>query len=346
MNTRFKIILLFLSAVCIIIINRPLHAVQKTCRSGPVQAVVSIDPDEIDIGDNVKLELTVTAEPGVEVLMPEFGQMLGRFTIHDFTTLESVDEQGRNVIKQQYMLQTRRSGEQYIVPLLIEFVDHRPGRKSAPDDLDAYELLTERISFNVNSVLPKDALADLHPPLDTLPQIVADTGRKRNWMITVALVLTAVTAAAGLILRLKKGKLAAKRSAFQIALKRLEQLVTQPHGQPDEIEQFFVELSSIIRQYLEQRFRLRAPELTTEEFLVLISRSPDMSDEHQVLLRDFLHRADLVKFARFTPSENDIHLSIEAARKFLHETRPDEDKNTEPDTAHERRQRPAVTSAA
>jgi hypothetical protein len=39
------------------------------------------------------------------------------------------------------------------------------------------------------------------------------------------------------------------------------------------------------------------------------------------LLRDFLRQADLVKFAGVQPSSEDIEQSINAARRFMDETR-------------------------
>ena len=47
---------------------------------------------------------------------------------------------------------------------MIEFVDRRPGADAAPQGLDAYGLLTERLAFEVESVLPEDAEVDLPPP--------------------------------------------------------------------------------------------------------------------------------------------------------------------------------------
>jgi hypothetical protein len=72
---------------------------------------------------------------------------------------------------------------------------------------------------------------------------------------------------------------------------------------------------------LEDRFELRAPELTTEEFLASVGESPDLSRDHQNLLREFLRQADLVKFAGVQPSSQDIQRSVDAARRFLEETR-------------------------
>ena len=114
---------------------------------------------------------------------------------------------------------------------------------------------------------------------------------------------------------------ARRRSAYEIARARLNRLLARPRPTAEQVDAFYVELSGIVRRYLEDRFELRAPELTTEEFLASVGESPDLSREHQTLLREFLRQADLVKFAGVQPSNEDIERSIEAARRFLEETR-------------------------
>ena len=68
---------------------------------------------------------------------------------------------------------------------------------------------------------------------------------------------------------------------------------------------------------------MRAPESTTEEFLETVASSPDLHREHQQLLRDFLRQADLVKFAGVNPDQATIEASIQAANRFIDETRID-----------------------
>ena len=73
--------------------------------------------------------------------MPEFGQSLHRFSILDFLPRETIDDAGRTVFSQRYTLQPPMSGEQQIPPIMIEFVDRRPGQTATPDDEDAYEVV-------------------------------------------------------------------------------------------------------------------------------------------------------------------------------------------------------------
>ncbi len=92
-----------------------------------------------------------------------------------------------------------------------------------------------------------------------------------------------------------------------------------PEG--EALDAWYVRLSSIVRRYLEDRFALRAPELTTEEFLRVAQRSVQLSAEHKALLTSFLADCDRVKFAGYEPGAEESKSVLEAARRFLLETR-------------------------
>jgi hypothetical protein len=269
----------------------------------------------------VTLTLTVTAEEEVELLMPEFGEALDRFLILDFVPRREPAEGGGVVASQKYRLQPPTSGSHSIPPILIEFVDRRPGQRPAPEGQDAYELLTPRLDFEVESVLPDSATQELKPPLGALQPLNRTAARR--WLPWSLLGL--MLAAAPLVVwywRRSRHR-ARRRSAYEIARGRLDRLLRQPLPAGSQIDNFFVELSDIVRHYLEDRFELRAPELTTEEFLDAVSGSPDLSREHQELLQQFLRQADLVKFAGLQPGQSDIQRALQAAVRFLDETRED-----------------------
>ena len=88
-------------------------------------------------------------------------------------------------------------------------------------------------------------------------------------------------------------------------------------------EEYYVRLSSIVRSYLESRFQLRAPEMTTEEFLQAAQRNPLVGASHRSSLSHFLGEADLVKFARYVPARDDAEGAYAAARQFVESTRPE-----------------------
>ncbi|MFN2424988.1 MAG: hypothetical protein ABR587_00925 [Candidatus Binatia bacterium] len=293
---------------------------EKTAERGPVKARVRLEPAAPVIGDVVTLTIEVTAADGIDLMMPEFGQSMDRFSVREFVPKETVDASGSIVSTQRYVLEPPLSGPQAIPPLLIEFVDRRPGQRLAPDGEQSYELVTERIPFEVSSVVPANASNELKPLRDRLEPL-REPGRMWPWLLAL-LALAAI--AAPLVWRsLKAARAKAlRRSAYDVARARLDALSSHKiPAEEDEIDNFFVELSALIRRYLEDRFELRAPELTTEEFLQVASASPDLDEAHQGFLRDFLRRADMVKFARFLPPPDEIAAGLKAASRFLDETR-------------------------
>ena len=81
-------------------------------------------------------------------------------------------------------------------------------------------------------------------------------------------------------------------------------------------------LSGIVRTYIEARFGLKAPDMTTEEFLQVTSNAQALSSSHRRLLQEFLERSDLVKFARYEPSRHEADEAFEAAHRFIQDTVP------------------------
>lgn len=296
------------------------ESIRQELQSGPVSVALELEPKSSVIGDTVTLTIEVVAEEGVEVLMPDFGDALDRFTIVDFAPRETIDDQGRTIAKQTYRLDPPSSGKHVVPPILVEYVDRRPGMQSAPDGLDAYEVLTDRIPFEVASVLPDADAKNLKPPLGELaPLEPAAPARWPIWVAIGVLLLAIIPFIVRAIMAARRRQ--RRRSAYDVATSRLGKLLRCPRRTEEEIVRFFVGLSFIIRQYIEDRFEMRAPELTTEEFLASIGQSPDFSSEHQGLLREFLKQADLVKFARAKPSDDEIQRSIEHVRRFLEDTR-------------------------
>lgn len=85
---------------------------------------------------------------------------------------------------------------------------------------------------------------------------------------------------------------------------------------------FCILVSDTLRVYLEEQFRLRAPERTTEEFLDELQSSALLSLTQKQSLGDFLMRCDLVKFARYEPGEPELRDLLDAAMRLVDETAP------------------------
>jgi hypothetical protein len=91
----------------------------------------------------------------------------------------------------------------------------------------------------------------------------------------------------------------------------------------DDPRLFCFEVSETLRVYLEDRFQLRAPERTTEEFLLELQTSIALNREQKQSLADFLQSCDLVKFARFEPTETALRELHDSALRLVDETQFD-----------------------
>ena len=295
-------------------------ALEATTEKGPVTSLVRLSPAKSKIGDTLTLTLQVQAQSSVEVLMPAFGESLDRFSILDFAPKETADANGNTTIMHQYTLQARSSGPHTIPRLMIEFVDRRAGQRPTPEDEDAYELLTDAIDFEVESVVPEGASDDLKSLQGRLDPIVRAPARNGShwWLLGLAVVV--IAAGAGYFV-LSMRKRVRRRTAFDVALSRLDALTNAPRPGAHQMDAFFVELSALVRQYLEDRFGVHAPELTTEEFLDAAARSPDLTTNDRGFLQDLLANADRVKFSGFTPEPVYVDAALAAVRGFLEQTR-------------------------
>jgi hypothetical protein len=284
---------------------------------GPVTTTVVVTPKSPLIGDIMSLTLTVEAKDGVELTMPKSREAFSRFEITD-------EDQGREAIDggerhtQSYKIQTSSSGRLRIPPMRLVFVDTRPGEEASGEER---ELLTEEIAILVRPVLSGEEATDatLRPIRRPLEEHLGPSLWQRYWWAFLGGPLLLATLVAGLIWR--RGRKAVQISPYERASVALSEL--EAGGLPDEEarDYWYVELSSIVRRYLEDRFALRAPELTTEEFLRVAQRSVLISSEHKALLSSFLADCDQVKFAGYAPGEEESRSVLAAARRFLLETR-------------------------
>jgi len=109
--------------------------------------------------------------------------------------------------------------------------------------------------------------------------------------------------------------------AHELAYARLEQLLGRGFLEKGQVKAFYNELSWILRHYIEDRFGLRAPERTTEEFLRELEGNGTLETSWQRILAKFLCHCDLVKFAEHIPETGEIQETFDTTKAFIEATR-------------------------
>jgi hypothetical protein len=281
-----------------------------------VHLKLAADRTSIGLADRLRLTLSVEAPPGTEITMPPDIRQLGPFTV-----LRQTAPAPRTVAPrvrqwhQEYVLEATASGDQTIPTLTVSF--RLPG---APEDAVPQRLSTDPLTVTVTTVLPDNA--DLTAPKDIAPPVPIQRPRLPLWTWIGLGGLAAMGVAGGIWWwrRTRRPVALPPLPAHELALEalrllQLQDLITQQH-----IEAFYVRLSAIIRQYIERRFGLRAPEQTTEEFLAALLDTGGLITAHRGLLSTFLHHCDLVKFARHQPTSDDMRQALESAMVFVEQT--------------------------
>lgn len=107
--------------------------------------------------------------------------------------------------------------------------------------------------------------------------------------------------------------------AHLIALEALKKLDEKELWQMGKIKIYQSELTSIIRQYLCDRYNIKAQNMTTEEIIMALS-AVSLSEIQKNDLRNILNVADLVKFAKAQP-DTDVHtLFMNKSVQFVEDT--------------------------
>lgn len=171
----------------------------------------------------------------------------------------------------------------------------------------------------VNPALSTNSLGDEFIQSLADLEVIPDPYAWVTWCI-VALSLLALAGLIFAIILHQKKRQARQPSIrllpHEVALQRLQKaldLQTQPKA-------FVIEVSDTLRQYLEDRFHIAAPEQTTEEFLATIQNDPQFEVSHKRVLDDFMHTADLVKFAKFEPGRQALIGLFDNASRLVTQT--------------------------
>jgi hypothetical protein len=156
---------------------------------------------------------------------------------------------------------------------------------------------------------------------DEIPSSYLASLRERPWWFFL-LAFLAVAVLTVVLTRLLKPKREQRRPPPVPPWTVAESAIHRLRGQlPLPADEVFVELTDIIRRYIEAVYNIRATETTTPEFLREINREgSELFTEHRLLLADFLTAADMVKFARLDTSQSQIEDTIKRAMKFIVET--------------------------
>jgi len=119
-----------------------------------------------------------------------------------------------------------------------------------------------------------------------------------------------------------------KIPAHLTALSVLNELLSKEQWKQENKKEYYSTLTDTVRLYLEERFGVFAMEQTTKEILSDLKKS-DISDNDKAFLQKILHRADMVKFAKFKPNDEDGYNLLTLSIEFVDRTKQNDLNETD-----------------
>ena len=272
------------------------------------------DKTEVHVGDVITLTVTAISKRGVPVNLPSTIE-LGPFSVLD--RKENERDLGDGRVRRDFTLGVAayETGDVEIPAVEVTYLGKGGEVRTAK---------TDPVPITIKSLIandPEPTLKDAAPPVAVM---------QRDWLLVYIAAAVAAAALGALVAWLVIRRLRARasfrpgpppRPPHEIALERLDRLGAYGFLENADNRPFYFAVSEVIREYLGARFGFDSLELTTDELGAELRRR---APRELVLgeIQGWLSAADLVKFAKISPTAAESRGTLETAIRIVTSTRP------------------------
>ena len=268
-----------------------------------VGLVVDASPRAVDLGRDFFVTVTLTAPSGVAAALPDLRDRFQGFRVaEDFAEEPVTGKDGRTTSVTRWRLEPDPLARRYrLAPFAVQSGDGT--------------FATAPVLFDPPAARePAKGELEIDPTRDLPPFSWKLVGLCAAALAGILLVLLL----AYLIFR--KIRLAVRvhrMSPIERALYELDRLLQKGLPGRGFYKDFYVELTMVVRRYIERQYGVRAPNLTTDEFLRAAGSNAAFTQASIAELKAFLQSADLVKFAGLEATPEMADGATGKARNYL-----------------------------
>jgi hypothetical protein len=275
---------------------------------------VQVDTTLVTVGDRITMTVLVDHDPDAQVAWPD-SLDLGPFELLDAQLLPPTPLGEHTRSGAILALAAFELGELEIPSFPVEIVG--PGGESTTLNTNRFVILVESVGLDEGG-----DIRGLRGPL----WIPVSAGRIALWGLALVLAGILVRALYKWWRRRTVGPEEAVpalplRPAHETALEALAALERSPLLERGEVKEFHIQLSEILRRYVEGRWRVPALEMTTADITSGLTRSGAKSSVVEGF-RLFLGQCDMVKFAKDRPDAGASREVLTMGRELVEETIP------------------------
>lgn len=276
---------------------------------GEIHLEFRIEPDQVRYDSDTVLTIAVDVPSQFDIDLPSLHDRVQGFSLQGTYSTDVIESQGRKQWEVRARLTPNVSETHRIAPMAVKITDrgHSPPQPSwlptRAIDLEVAPLVEE---------VPDSVQTELAPVW-----IAPSFWTVASWVGALLLVVALGYLVFRLTRRLHKEAVLRRLSPRERAMRELEELLRKHLVENDQVKDFYVELTMIVRRYIERAHGVRAPEQTTEEFLLAVQDDARFDATVVTRLRTFLEAADLVKFAAYHPDEANVDAATRTAREYV-----------------------------
>jgi len=284
-----------------------IQSARSVAEDGEIRLELTCSPAKLSLSGEATIVVTITRPRSMELSLPKDEPLSSVFVVRDFEAgLPGLDND-RIVVRHSYTVEAKDAGKLTIPRMQYGF---------EPRDGKEFAVATKPLEIEVTTMISEEdrSLRDLEAPARPM-ELPLHPMQYILWGLAVAAALALIVTA---IVRRKHHRTPTEppQSAGQIAERELAELRASEIAKSD-VKEFYVRLTGIVRRYIEGTTGVRAPEQTTDEFLREIGQLKLFSTTEQTRFGEFLEAADLVKYAAYAPSDNDVTESLTRAARFV-----------------------------
>jgi len=269
-----------------------------------------IEPESLSVGDKFLFVNTIKTDKKDQIKPAPLTDQLGDATV--LSDIFQLPDPSPGIVAYACTLAVYKVGEVEIPSFVFNVSDSTGNTES---------VIGKNLRTTIHSVLPADTtkidIADIKGPIRLREPIWPYLAIAAGILIVIWLIYYSRK----YFRKESKVPVVPPRPPWEVAYEKLDSLKNEKHIEFGRLKKYYFELSLIIRGYIEGRYGFPAAESTTCE----LENSPDLKEVEESLYKklfDFFYRADLVKFAKYTPNNEDADSDMELAYDFISGTTP------------------------
>lgn len=276
---------------------------------------VGLDTNYMLIGDQQHLTFKVKSEPGIRIVFPQLQDTVVQgVEIISGPVRDSVKEKdGRWLFEEKYVITAFDTGVYMIppMPITVEGEEYNNVLRTDPVAFVVNTYVVDAEKGNYDIVMPYAA-----------PWTFAEILPYLLWtLLGVAIILLGWW----LWQRHKKNKplFAVKKEEippYVKAIRSLDEIKGNKLWQAGNEKEYYTRLTDTVRQYLDDQFAIPAMEQTTGETMRSLDGCREVEAKEREKVADMLTTADYVKFAKFTPLQDENARYLDSAYDFVNQT--------------------------